>query len=74
MALLPELMMYDQVLPNVNSVRDLGINVANYCHHLTMYVALLLRPTNVLHLSIDVLFLVILIYLFVLSKFMLGRY
>jgi len=30
LVLLPELMTHNKVLPNVNSVRDLGINVTNY--------------------------------------------
>jgi len=30
LVLLPELMIQNEVLPNVNSVRDLGINVTNY--------------------------------------------
>jgi len=65
--------MHNEVLSNVNGVHDLGINVTNYLSP-SDHVKSPLRPTNVLNLSIDVLFLVILICLFVLIKCMLGRY
>ena len=73
--LMPHLMMHNEVLRNVTEVRDLGIKVTNYLpsDHV-QYVTLLLRPTNMPHLSIDVLSLVILICLFELTKYTSGCY
>jgi len=73
LVMLPKLMIQNKVLPNVNSVRDLGKMLQITCHRLTMYVTLP-QLSNMLRLSIDVLFLVILICLFVLLKCMTGRY
>ena len=74
--LMPHLMMHNEVLPNVNEVRDLGIKVTNYLSpsdHVCDIAAKAHKRAS-LSLSIDVLSLVILICLFELIKYTSGRY